>query len=558
MNSLFPTSHEIQRNDSLISNLHTHKPQLVLMQEWRKRIHVRIHFDFSVICHSCELQVCLISRHFDSLHIRFSTLTCVADSNLFQYQSLHSINNPLSDGVTTKKLKMSNWNLKRKANDNQSFFANATSTDWEKRFENFSIDELVNVAETHEYHIAQIAGKVFVEKYCKDVVRITNAAESNEFEPKSVKLLHHFGHLIKHLKVNYLEDYRPINIRIDAAILKYCRKTIESLELKSSDLFTLYENEEPFPNVKKVKMFKCKLFYQFANFNQYFPNAEILILEYCKLIQNEHGKWFGKCFPALKTFHIIWNGSDYSSIDINHSKLLIELNPQLENLKIVEFSEDGISNKEGDLIAFLCAKLPTLKTFELSSNAGQMIKSNKLLHFNKLEKLIINFIHLNAVSKISAENIREILIESRKCNEICLNLLQNNQNANIISLYGELNNMELFGKLVEILKQMPNLEELLIPHPSPIESAGIIGLLINCKKLKKLTIYLSDCPKKNSSRVISVFNEINGSAWPYWSCCIKLTPSKYDYLPCFQFIEINSVADRDNDSDSDSDSEDSD
>lgn len=118
--------------------------------------------------------------------------------------------------------------------------------------EKWSIDDLVNIVENNN-SLANAARDIFDKRFGTLQINVSNKFDvKTETILSSVKLLKHFGALIKKLKVVYLPTYCRYDKMLEDAIIANCSKTIVEMEIINATKFTLHEISEPFENVRTI------------------------------------------------------------------------------------------------------------------------------------------------------------------------------------------------------------------------------------------------------------------------------------------------------------------
>lgn len=190
-----------------------------------------------------------------------------------------------------------------------------------------------------------------------------------------VRVLRYFGTTVKALRVNY-EDICDKGKTIDAAILRYCRESLVSIQLDHVSSENFANISQTFPRVEEVTIFRGFVNKQLSEFERRFPKVRVLHLIEARF-ENPH--CVDCSFTHLREFKIRTHGYNYSKYIRNifshkitaNSELefCLEINTQLKNLHLDEETDKCDINIGNTLMFFLKrSKYPITGTV----SSGQM------------------------------------------------------------------------------------------------------------------------------------------------------------------------------------------
>lgn len=392
----------------------------------------------------------------------------------------------------------------------------------EEIFQYLSIDEMVCVAHTNK-RFRKSVRTVFADKYATETIKVSNAHQQKSSKSlPSTYLIRYFGDSIKKLQVNYESEFNRFNQSLEAAIMKYCRKTLVDIELVNVDKYAFDRIKSPFKAVKTVCFTRCILGKFTKNLNKWFPNMTSLEFVEANIQDSDDAECIEKNFPKLEHLGIVNviredEGFDYNNADESEINALnipdiftnlnifdcIERNPQLRSLKLKHNNDDlrYFNNEDSDgikitssFLAFVNEKLPQLERLDLTvlqrkfedrgSNSAQ-------LHFKALKQLKFEVEDTKTLKQfpISTSQLNELVVQSSVLDEQCCKFVERQKECKKLVVRGWWKSAELCEPMTKVIKGFSKLEQIEIQFNGLTKKQkDIIALLKNCKSLKSLVV----------------------------------------------------------------------
>lgn len=389
------------------------------------------------------------------------------------------------------------------------YLAEANLTDCEDDENVFTA--LTNVT-THPYQSA--IRDAFLKVGTDDFDNFTDEPAYFNFD---TKILKYFGSLFSKISLHYHPEFCRHSGQIEEAIFKYCAATLLEIHIYNSDECAFEDIDQPFAQLKTIKLTEGCLSEPLNNFNQWFPSLESLTLARTEIKDSE---CMEKAFPNLKTLNVSnkrlcqcnnidewWERhtemSDYGLTN-DSLKKFIELNRQLESLSLaydkihnanVDGSNDGYSILiNSRLLAFINNKLTSLQSLDLDlRELSTLDTSSAKIRFKNLSKLSIRLRQI--------DQLRQMNVMSDQVTNLSLSVRE----------HSIPNNYRLLSEFVSCFR---NVEFLWIEYwPIDIYNHDFVNMIKSLHSLKTLKItldalnesdllsYLLDC--------IHQFNQIN-------------------------------------------------
>lgn len=369
-----------------------------------------------------------------------------------------------------------------------------------KIFTFLSIDDLINIVE-YDTYFTDAARHVVKTKNVKEHLTVTT-----DFDPeldnqnRSEKLLNFFGGVITKLIVNYHDDFHRFDKVIDDMIITKCRDTLQEIEFKNANYFTMYGIQQSFKSVQVVSFVRGSFSRLISDFSKWFPVAHTLNIR-----MQKHNKYFDRIqirnYPVLEHFGIARQTLDEDIHEPIFEKI-IEMNPQLKSLTNIfemypEDDEDqdwGLEERIAEFEAketYINANLPNLQNLRLVFIGDIYMRGNIIKkHFNHLKNLAIETNNSENLKNIhiSTDEINSLTLCTFYLDENCLKFIRDHENVKYLALFGNwTNDIDDFFKLFSTL---PNLEEMQLPSRifKPLQPKQFVGVLTTCKMLNRITI----------------------------------------------------------------------
>lgn len=314
--------------------------------------------------------------------------------------------------------------------------------------------DLVNFAEAHPRFEA-VAARVYGLKHSFTFIVELSGSRRDKYH---LRLLHHFGHVIKHLFL--CPDLTKFDFRILTAIAEHCGETLTALNMR-------FEGS----SISRVKGKKyCHQFLQQLS-------TKFIKLQFLHYDGGNY-RYFQRLNPLVQHFPCLIS----LTIDVyQHSKdqfeEIIRLNPQLIQLN-VEFHDVLLTQR---LVAFIDENLQGLERLTVICSSFEQIDWFQPRHFRNLITLSVNGPHLEDMLNLLA---------------ICSDKLKDLMNICRFSI------MHRAEMPTEIICRFTQLTSIWV---QPMTDDDIMALARNLPLLEK---WMSPCADVTAPTVVEVVNQL--------------------------------------------------
>lgn len=319
-----------------------------------------------------------------------------------------------------------------------------------------------------------------------------------------LKLLHHFGGVIKELGVDfrYNKNDSEMEVELGMAIQKYCRESLVYLRMDSMSGAMFSNLSQPFPNVKEVRLQCGKLNANASKFNNWFPKmSKLWLLE----IQFAEPECIENHFPNLVDL-IISNGweevtskAPESFVSISHFSIALHLNPQLKSLHLGRIEcYDGKKVEWNEfLLNFIKRKLPNLYSLSFDRTSFYKFKGfEDSISIDSLTSLNLHGFCDFSKFKIKSNQLKSLTFKTDKLNsntfDAVIKYLNSNSTIESLTLYAMRDCYELHSEeMINTINALPNLKTLAIMEEwkDNVTIDSIVQLLSSCKQITKLQVF---------------------------------------------------------------------
>lgn len=411
------------------------------------------------------------------------------------------------------------------------------------------MEDLINIVECDD-HFGTATRRAFTQNFgCGPLAVSNEPASRNLGNLSSLKLLKHFGSVIKELKIYYSKEYHRFDYILENAIIEYCHEYVSKIEFNRADVWTMQEFTifHPFKNVVEVKFFQCECMHLISGFNKWFPNAHTMIIKRQPELEYADRMMLENHFPALKHFKVesepfikepIIVRRGYGNTNNYNIISFIKQNPQLESLSISFNSYDKnfgqmdnnqmrrlLYNFNGikldrDLLMTMELGLNNLTRLEFVFFGYHLQADYETFHFNQLKELSIHFdSSFNPQScplSIYAEKLELLELNGSDLAQFSHILLRNREVKMLkIDDFCQSTTKESVAGKLDLVSKLWNLSEMYIWSDRIIPSQ-IITLLTKCEHLMKL-IVKSD----KSLQLVEDFRTAMATIKPEWKAKIE-------------------------------------
>lgn len=317
---------------------------------------------------------------------------------------------------------------------------------------------------------------------------LTNGSDKEIVNVAAITFLQHFGHLIGELMLDYIcadEDDNGYEWReIEKHVFTYCSKTLLKLILRNCHGNVMEEIEEPFDNVKKLRLYGGDT--KMIDISKWFPNISSMKLDHhalCTMVQYDQLNLLKKLKILISETGRPWNIE-------RKLRQLLRLNRRIKNLFIESTRNDWLSDPT-DFMLFLSQTSTHLKVLRLKMYFSKTADSAVNIHFKNVK-------HFELLTEPSGGFPDNVSITFG-----CLNILKLynfdgndinwnqfiSQNQNLVELGYFPYHSLVAGNLHQIMQKLPTLTTVAI-QARAISPNDLNQLLIECMQSKLTTFDL--------------------------------------------------------------------
>lgn len=305
----------------------------------------------------------------------------------------------------------------------------------------------------------------------------TNAITIGQYEA-AAEFLRNFGDLITSFDFSsfYLSD-----TEIDAlshVIEENCTNSLKQIKLCDAGLKLVAQVKQSFNNVIEVDLSNFAHTYN-IELNRIFPNMKTLNVEVQYPIELTSIVQYYPNLTNLQFTEVGYYDEDSILFDV------LQLNPQLHSLKVNRFFK-------AEELQFINKNLQELKTLELSSYPDHLFEpdENEIIHMDNVKHFVLKEEHSTFRSHhqipITFAHLQSIEIFSMKLSMPLQRLIQQNDKLKMISLPW-IETMESFARILDIVGQLNELEEIRLKWQREIGAGNTLRLLNESEQLKRIT-----------------------------------------------------------------------
>lgn len=323
------------------------------------------------------------------------------------------------------------------------------------------------------------------------------------------KFLRNFGHLITKLEFSSVSFTQQEIRLINQQIVQYCSESLKEISLVNVGFHLIGETGETFQNVVSVNV----RYHEIADnlkLDRIYPHMERLkIVSRYPLNSNS----LVRSYPHLKHFEITDWGTSAESQQIQQ---LLELNPQLESLRIDGFPELNVLIDASERLVNLTTLGLTLRSRNFRDANGHVIPldATKTVHFECVRSFTVT-IGWEAVesldhAQITFKQLENLHILSSLSFDKVAKFIESNKHLKVLAI-PNVDTTQLFSNVLEVLRGLSDLEEITLKWSKNIATANVLSLLTAFEKWNKITFVVSIKEKSNE-----LFN-IVPSEWQFES-----------------------------------------
>lgn len=358
-------------------------------------------------------------------------------------------------------------------------------------FSYLNLRDLINVALSNT-RFSVGTRTAFLKNYSEKAMYV-----SNKFNRRHKILLKHFGSVIKHLEVQYDEDYHRLNHQLEANVSKYCNKTLIGLVLSDFNEFLFNQIKEPFEKVEELWLSGGVLGEFPMNLRKWFPNLVHLQLSHTSFEEPNFAKCIEQTIPTLEKLRI----EESSGFTNANLKMAFQLNPQLKSINLTLVHSHGI-NINHDLLRFVKEKLLRLETLGIFCGRFHEIDGfDAAVHFDNLKEIGFGYYDSNFdFCPLKSSQLDALFFFFYVIDENCCKFISKQKCKNLQLSY-EWQSNDVCNAVIDCIASLPGLENIIMPYTGLNgNQAEILSLLKNCNSLKKLVVIEYDRTHRSSKK----------------------------------------------------------